>query len=105
MSISNVSKLMLMLLAWGPHCEDLCCQGASFCLDTPLQYSCLENPVDGGAWKAAVDGVDEGRTRLSDFILQEIFPTQGSKPCLLHCRSEPPGKPLQTHCLSPSQSV
>ena len=34
---------------------------------TPLQYSCLENPMDGGAWKAAVHGVDEGQTRLSDF--------------------------------------
>ena len=29
--------------------------------------SCLENPMDGGAWKAAVHGVAEGRTRLSDF--------------------------------------
>ena len=27
----------------------------------PLQYSCLENPMDGGAWKAAVHGVAEGR--------------------------------------------
>ena len=26
---------------------------------TPLQYSCLENPMDGGAWKAAVHGVAE----------------------------------------------
>ena len=34
---------------------------------TPLQYSCLENPMDGGAWKAAVHGAAEGRTRLSDF--------------------------------------
>ena len=34
---------------------------------TPLQYSCLENPVDGGDWKAAVHGVAEGQTRLSDF--------------------------------------
>ena len=34
---------------------------------TPLQYSCLENPMDGGAWKAAVHGVVEGQTRLSDF--------------------------------------
>ena len=33
----------------------------------PLQYSCLENPMDRGAWKAAVHGVAEGRTRLSDF--------------------------------------
>ena len=28
---------------------------------TPLQYSCLENPMDGGAWKAAVHGVAKGR--------------------------------------------
>ena len=34
---------------------------------TPLQYSCLENPMDGGAWKAAVHGVAEGRTRLNNF--------------------------------------
>ena len=34
---------------------------------TPLQYSCLENPMDEGAWKAAVHEVAEGRTRLSDF--------------------------------------
>ena len=34
---------------------------------TPLQYSCLENPMDGGAWWAAVHGVAESRTRLSDF--------------------------------------
>ena len=34
---------------------------------TPLQYSCLENPMGGGAWKAAVHGVDKSRTRLSDF--------------------------------------
>ena len=34
---------------------------------TPLQYSGLENPVERGAWKAAVHGVAEGRTRLSDF--------------------------------------
>ena len=33
----------------------------------PLQYSCLENPMGRGAWWAAVHGVTEGRTRLSDF--------------------------------------
>ena len=32
----------------------------------PLQSSCLENPRDGGAWWAAVDGVAQSRTRLSD---------------------------------------
>ena len=31
----------------------------------PLQYSCLENPMDGGAWWAAVHGVAKSRTRLS----------------------------------------
>ena len=34
---------------------------------TPLQYSCLENPMDGGAWWGAVHGVAKSRTRLSDF--------------------------------------
>ena len=34
----------------------------------PLQCSCLENPRGGGAWWAAVHGVAESRTRLSDFI-------------------------------------
>ena len=40
---------------------------------TPLQYSCLENPMDGGAWWAAVHGVTEGRTRLSDFTFTFHF--------------------------------
>ena len=34
---------------------------------TPLQYSCLENPMDGGAWWAAVHGVAKSRTQLNDF--------------------------------------
>ena len=33
----------------------------------PLQYSCLENPMDGGAWWAAAHGVTTSQTRLSDF--------------------------------------
>ena len=40
---------------------------------TPLQYSCLENPMDGGAWKAAVHGIAKSRTRLSDFTLTFHF--------------------------------
>ena len=40
---------------------------------TPLQCSCLENPMDGGAWKAAVHGVAEGWTRLSDFTFIFYF--------------------------------
>ena len=41
--------------------------------DTPLQYSCLGNPMDRGAWKAAVHGVADGRTQLSDFTFTFHF--------------------------------
>ena len=68
---------------------------------TPLQYSCLENPMDGGAWKAAVHGVTEGQTRLSDFpftfhfhALEKEMATHSS---VLACRipgmEEPGGLP------------
>ena len=40
---------------------------------TPLQYSCLENPMDGRAWKAAVHGVTKSQTQLSDFTLTFHF--------------------------------
>ena len=40
---------------------------------TPLQYSCLENPMDGGAWWAAVYGVAKSRTGLSDFTFTFHF--------------------------------
>ena len=39
----------------------------------PLQYSCLENPIDGGACKATVHGVAEGQTGLSDFTFTFHF--------------------------------
>ena len=39
----------------------------------PLQYSCLANPMDGGAWQAAVYGVAKSRTRLSDFSVTFHF--------------------------------
>ena len=40
---------------------------------TPLQYSCLENPMDGGTWWAAVHGVTKSRTRLSYFTFTFHF--------------------------------
>ena len=40
---------------------------------TPLQYSCLENPMGGGTWKAAVHGIAEGQTRLNDFTFTFHF--------------------------------
>ena len=40
---------------------------------TPLHYSCLEDPMSGGAWKAAVHGVAKSRTRLSNFTFTFPF--------------------------------
>ena len=42
-------------------------------IGTPLQYSCLENPMDWGAWWAAVHGVAKSQTRLSDFTFTFHF--------------------------------
>ena len=39
----------------------------------PFQYSCLENPMDGGAWKAAVHGVAKSQTGLSNFTFTFHF--------------------------------
>ena len=39
----------------------------------PLGYTCLENPMDGGAWQAAVHGVVKSRTQLSDFTFTFHF--------------------------------
>ena len=56
---------------------------------TPLQYSCLENPMDGGTWWAAVHGVTKSQTRLSDFTFTFHF----------HGIGEGNGNPLQCSCL------
>ena len=40
---------------------------------SPLQYSCLENPMEGGAWWAAVHGVAKGWTQLSNFTFASHF--------------------------------
>ena len=65
---------------------------------TPLQYSCLENPMDGGAWCAAVHGVSRSRTRLSDFTftfhfhaLEKDMATHSS---VLVCRIPGTGEPV-----------
>ena len=41
----------------------------------PLQYSCLENPMDEGAWQAAVHGVAKSQARLSGFTFTFYFHT------------------------------
>ena len=58
---------------------------------TPLQHSCLENPMGGGAWKAAVHGIAKSRTSLSDFTFTFHFS--------LSCIGEGNGNPLQCSCL------
>ena len=59
---------------------------------TPLQYSCLENPMDRGAWQAAVHGVARSQTRLSDHFHFS-----------LSCTGEGNGSPLQCSCLENSR--
>ena len=56
---------------------------------TPLQYSCLENPMDGGAWWAAVHGVAKSRTWLRDCTFTFHF----------HAFGKWNGNPLQCSCL------
>ena len=51
---------------------------------TPLQYSCLENPMDRGAWQATVHGVAQSWTRLSDFTFTLVGPVL--KTLCFHCR-------------------
>ena len=50
----------------------------------PLQYSCLENPKDGGAWSAAVHGVAKSWTLLSNFTFTFHFHTL-EKEVAIHC--------------------
>ena len=56
---------------------------------TPLQYSCLENPMGGGTWWAVVHGIAGSQTRLSDFTFTFHFSRIG----------EGDGNPLQCSCL------
>ena len=66
---------------------------------TPLQYCCPENPMDGGAWQAAVHGVAKSQTRLSDFIsifhfhaLEKEMATHSSVLAWRIPRTEKPGR-------------
>ena len=52
---------------------------------TPLQYSCLENSMDGGAWWAAVHGVTKSRARLSDFTFTFHFHALEKEMATLQC--------------------
>ena len=59
--------------------------------NNPLQYSCLENFMDRGAWRAIVHGVAKSRTRLSDLITNGFlasFSKQEFGSRQLECRTE-----------------
>ena len=63
----------------------------------PLQYSCLANPRDGGAWWAAVHGVTRSRTRLSNvtftFHFHALEKEMATHSCVLACRTPGMGEP------------
>ena len=71
--------LRFVLKMWISLCIQsfYCLQNLVLCMGegngTPLQYSCLENPMDGGAWWAGVHGVAKSRTQLSDFTFTFHF--------------------------------
>ena len=55
------------------HPLELCSAQTKDGNGTLLQYSCLENPMDGGAWWAAVYGVAQSRTRLKQLTLNHVL--------------------------------
>ena len=68
-SLPSLSTWILCIVEKNVACEIEKGEGNG----TPLQYSCLENPMEGGAWWAAVDGVAKSWTRLSDFTFTFYF--------------------------------
>ena len=69
----------------------------------PLQYSCLENPMDRGSQQATVHGVAQSWTRLSDFAFTLIGPVL--RTLCFHCRGcgFHPGREVRSHMLFNSQ--
>ena len=68
-----------------------------------LQYSCLENPTDGGAWWATVHGVAKSQTRLSDFTFTVSYGASISVHFLLQRQSSHPlpcTSPILSHTFS-----
>ena len=62
----------------------------------PLQYPCLENPMDGGAWKAAVHGVTKSRTQLNfpfTFHFPALEKEMATDSSVLACRIPGTGEP------------
>ena len=64
----------------------------------PLQYSCLENPMDGGAWLATVHGVAKSWTRLNDFTITITIGTLHSQRNQVIKRNISTGQITSTMC-------
>ena len=79
---------------WLPFHFSLSCIGEGN--GNPLQYSCLENPRDGGAWWAAIYGVAQSRTRLK-WLGSNIYLTEKSQYVALSF--------YETHKESPKRSI
>ena len=65
----------------------------------PLQYSCLENSMDGGAWWATVHGVTKSRTWLSDFTFFLYRCSSSSQPLLCFGRTIPKHPSWRRSCI------
>ena len=75
---TSVSPLVSHIQGYRYHLSKFYIYALVYCIGgegngNPLQYSCLENPMDGGAWWAAVHGVARNQTQLSDFTLTFHF--------------------------------
>ena len=66
----------------------------------PLQYSCLENPIDGGAWWSTVCGVAKRHDRATSlfFSLVQVFVVYGLLPTRLLCLWNFQGKNTRMRC-------
>ena len=73
--IENSTEYPIIVYISKPSCNsNKILKSVAFLNGNPRQYSCLENPMDGGAWWAAVHGVAMSRARLSDFTFTFHFP-------------------------------
>ena len=73
MSLSKIWERVKDREAWCAAVHGVARSWTQLSNGTPLQYSCLENPMDGGAWWAAVCGVAKSWTRLRDFTFTFHF--------------------------------
>ena len=102
--METVKILAPQFLVFGGYCWEVCASlfgGGQKDLvgegdGTPLQYTFLANPMNGGAWWAAVHGVAKSRTRLSNFTF--AFHFHASKEIATHSSGESQGRGSLVGC-------